>query len=38
MAQYKAKLKELLHKVPYLKLEVVSSASLPKGEAITINT
>ena len=31
-------LKELLHKSPILKLEVLSSASLPKGEIITINT
>lgn len=35
---YRQKLKECLNLSPYLKLEVVSSASLSKGQIITINT
>lgn len=38
MMDYKKKLEMLLPNSPYLKLEVMSSASLPKGQIISINT
>lgn len=37
ISDYKEKLQECLHTSPTLQLEVISSASLPKGNIITIN-
>ena len=38
LQEYKQKCKECLGNSSNLQLEVVSSASLPKGEVITINS
>jgi hypothetical protein len=38
LQEYKMKCKECLGNSPNLQLEVVSSASLPKGQIITINS
>ena len=36
-ADYKQRLQDVLNTAPVLQLEVISSASLPKGNIITIN-
>ena len=38
MDAYRIRLKEMISNCPKLKLEVISSASLPKGQVITINS